>query len=37
MLTASAAVDAIAKKAPKNEIWNINAEDSYHEEDHRRR
>jgi protoporphyrinogen oxidase len=37
MLTASAAVDAIAKKAPKNEIWNVNAEESYHEEDHRRR
>jgi protoporphyrinogen oxidase len=37
MLTANAAVDAIAKKAPKNEIWNINAEVSYHEEDYRRR
>jgi protoporphyrinogen oxidase len=32
MLTASAAVDAIAKKAPKEEIWNVNAEESYHEE-----
>jgi protoporphyrinogen oxidase len=32
MLTANAAVDAIAKKAPKEEIWNINAEESYHEE-----
>jgi protoporphyrinogen oxidase len=32
MLTANAAVDAIAKKAPKEEIWNINVEESYHEE-----
>jgi protoporphyrinogen oxidase len=32
MLTANAAVDAIAEKAPKEEIWNINAEESYHEE-----
>src|SRR6266403_36705 len=32
MLTASAAVDSIAQKAPKEEIWNINAEESYHEE-----
>ena len=32
MLTANAAVDAIAKMAPKEEIWNINAEESYHEE-----
>ncbi len=32
MLTANAAVDAIAKRAPKEEIWNINAEESYHEE-----
>jgi len=32
MLTANAAVDAIKKKAPKEEIWNINAEESYHEE-----
>jgi protoporphyrinogen oxidase len=33
MLTANAAVDAIAGKASKQEIWNINAEESYHEED----
>jgi protoporphyrinogen oxidase len=32
MLTANAAVDAIAKKASKEEIWNVNAEHSYHEE-----
>ena len=32
MLTANAAVDAIAKRAPKEEIWNINAEETYHEE-----
>jgi protoporphyrinogen oxidase len=32
MLTANAAVDAITKGAPKEEIWNINAEESYHEE-----
>jgi protoporphyrinogen oxidase len=32
MLTANAAVDVIIKKAPKEEIWNINAEESYHEE-----
>ncbi len=32
MLTANAAVDAITKKAPKEEIWNVNAEESYHEE-----
>jgi protoporphyrinogen oxidase len=32
MLTANAAVDAIACKAPKRQIWNINAEGSYHEE-----
>ena len=32
MLTASAAVDAIAKIAPKEEIWNINVDESYHEE-----
>jgi protoporphyrinogen oxidase len=31
MLSANAAVDAIAKKAPKEQIWNINAEESYHE------
>jgi protoporphyrinogen oxidase len=32
MLTANAAVDAIKKNVPKDEIWNINAEESYHEE-----
>ena len=32
MLTANAAVDAIAGKAMKQQIWNINAEDAYHEE-----
>jgi protoporphyrinogen oxidase len=32
MLTANAAVDAITKRAPKEQIWNINTEDSYHEE-----
>jgi protoporphyrinogen oxidase len=32
MLTANAAVEAIAKKARKDEIWNVNAEESYHEE-----
>jgi protoporphyrinogen oxidase len=32
MLTANAAVDAISKRSPKQEIWNINAEESYHEE-----
>jgi protoporphyrinogen oxidase len=32
MLTANAAVDAILKRAPKEKIWNINAEESYHEE-----
>jgi protoporphyrinogen oxidase len=32
MLTANAAVDAITNGAPKEEIWNINAEESYHEE-----
>ena len=32
MLTANAAVDAIASRAPKDQIWNINAEESYHEE-----
>jgi hypothetical protein len=31
MLTANAAVEAIAKKAPKEQIWDINAEESYHE------
>ena len=32
MLTANAAVEAIARQGPKQGIWNINAEDSYHEE-----
>jgi protoporphyrinogen oxidase len=32
MLAANAAVNAIAKKAPKEAIWNVNAENSYHEE-----
>jgi protoporphyrinogen oxidase len=32
MLTANAAVDSITNKAPKEAIWNINAEGSYHEE-----
>jgi hypothetical protein len=32
MLAANAAVDAIVKKASKKEIWNVNAEESYHEE-----
>lgn len=32
MLTANAAVDAIARRAPKEQIWNINVEGSYHEE-----
>jgi protoporphyrinogen oxidase len=32
MLTANAAVDSITEKALKEEIWNINAEESYHEE-----
>jgi protoporphyrinogen oxidase len=32
MLSANAAVDAIAKRAPKEQIWNINADESYHEE-----
>jgi protoporphyrinogen oxidase len=32
MLTANAAVDAIARRAAKEHIWNINAEESYHEE-----
>jgi protoporphyrinogen oxidase len=32
MLTANAAVDAIAKKASKQDIWNINADESYHED-----
>jgi protoporphyrinogen oxidase len=32
MLTANAAVDSITRKAPKQDIWNINTEASYHEE-----
>ena len=32
MLAADAAVDAITRQAPKHEIWNVNVEDSYHEE-----
>ncbi len=32
MLTASAAVDAITRQAPKEDIWSINVEGSYHEE-----
>jgi protoporphyrinogen oxidase len=32
MLTANAAVDAITRRAPKEQIWSINAEESYHEE-----
>jgi protoporphyrinogen oxidase len=32
MLTANAAVDAISRRAPKEQIWDINVEDSYHEE-----
>ncbi|MGO9932126.1 MAG: NAD(P)/FAD-dependent oxidoreductase [Steroidobacteraceae bacterium] len=32
MLTANAAVDSIMGKAPKQDIWNINTEESYHEE-----
>ena len=32
MLAANAAVNAIAKRAPKEVIWNVNAEESYHEE-----
>ena len=32
MLTANAAVDAITKKIPKEEIWNINSDESYHED-----
>ena len=31
MLTANAAIDAIARRAPKEQIWSINAEESYHE------
>jgi protoporphyrinogen oxidase len=32
MLAANAAVDAIAKRAPKEDVWNVNADESYHEE-----
>jgi protoporphyrinogen oxidase len=32
MLTANATVDAILMRTSKEEIWNINAEESYHEE-----
>jgi hypothetical protein len=32
MLTADAAVDSITKNAPKQAIWSINTEASYHEE-----
>jgi protoporphyrinogen oxidase len=32
MLTANAAVEAIARGAPKEQIWEINAEESYHED-----
>jgi hypothetical protein len=31
MLTANAAVNAIANGAPKEAVWNINVEESYHE------
>jgi protoporphyrinogen oxidase len=31
MLTANAAVDSITRRAPKQDIWNINTEASYHE------
>lgn len=31
MLTANAAVDSITGKAPKQDIWDINTEESYHE------
>jgi protoporphyrinogen oxidase len=31
MLTANAAVDLITRKVPKQNIWNINTEESYHE------
>ena len=34
MLTAIAAVNAIAEDFPKAEIWNVNAEKNYHEEKH---
>jgi protoporphyrinogen oxidase len=32
MLSANAAVDAITKQAPKQAIWNVNVEESYHED-----
>jgi protoporphyrinogen oxidase len=32
MLAANAAIEAIAGRAPKEQIWNINAEESYQEE-----
>jgi hypothetical protein len=32
MLAANAAVNSIDNKAPKEAIWNVNAEESYHEE-----
>ena len=32
MLTANAAVDSITRDAPKQDIWNVNTEESYHEE-----
>jgi protoporphyrinogen oxidase len=32
MLTANAAIDSITRKVPKQDIWNINTEESYHEE-----
>ncbi len=32
MLTANAAVDSITREAPKQDIWNVNTEESYHEE-----
>jgi protoporphyrinogen oxidase len=32
MLTANAAVNSITKKTRKEEIWDVNAEESYHEE-----
>jgi protoporphyrinogen oxidase len=32
MLAADAAIEAIAKRASKDAMWNVNAEESYHEE-----
>ena len=32
MLAANAAVNSMANRAPKEAIWNVNAEESYHEE-----